>query len=154
MLYCYVLFLLVLSIAVLLMPLGANGENPNNVFTYLSGGIFWLGFIGVIVTSIYITVSKNKDKDFKKTYTKRRKFGLTHFFQNKYAFVCDVFLFVSIIAFLITSIFLGTTILPFLFLSLLIFSFGMHCMLNGSNYIYINYKVRRETESCVKQEKE
>lgn len=145
-LYLYVIFLTALSVSVFMMPLGIKISGKTKLLTYLSGIIFWIGFVGVIVTAAYITYLRKRSKDFKKAYPNLRQFGLIHFFKNMPAFICDLLLFVSLIGFVITNILWGTTVFPFIFLSLLIFSFGMHCMLNGSNYIYINYMIRRVTE--------
>jgi len=58
----------------------------------------------------------------------------------------DAMMFVSLIAFIVARFLRWSTTVCFLFVSMFLFSFGMHCMLNGINYIYIKYKtnVRRD----------
>lgn len=147
MLYLYGLFLAVLSISVFLMPFGIKKSAVSNIPTYISGVMFWIGLLGTIAMASYITFSRRRSRGFAKVYPNHKRLGLIHFFQNMPAFICDVLMFISLIGFIITRIWVGTTIWPFGFLSVLTFSFGMHCMLNGSNYIYINYKTRRVIES-------
>ena len=146
MLYLYAAFLTALSISVFSMPFGIKIADKTKMLTYLSGTLFWIGLVGTIATAAYITYSRKRSKGFQKAHPNHRRLGVIHFFQNIPASICDVLLFISLIGFVITRIRLGTTVFPFIFLSFLTFSFGMHCMLNGSNYIYINYKMRRITE--------
>lgn len=147
MLYLYVAFLAVLSVSVFLMPFGIKMADESMLLTYISGVSFWIGLLGTIAMAVYITLSRHRSKGFKQVYPNHRRLGLIHFFQNMEAFICDILMFISLIGFIITRIWVGTTIWPFIFLSILIFSFGMHCMLNGSNYTYINYRIRRVIES-------
>lgn len=147
MFYLYAVFLAILSISVLIMPFGFKMADKTMKLTYTSGFLFWIGLIGTIVMAIYITLSRHRSQGFAKLYPNHKRLGLIHFFQNMSALICDILMFASLIGFIITRILIGTTIFPFIFLSILIFSFGMHCMLNGSNYIYINYKTRRVIES-------
>ena len=147
MLYLYVAFLAALSVSMFMMPFGIKMADKSMILTYLSGVMFWIGLLGTIAMAVYITYSRHRSQGFAKAHPNHKRLGLIHFFQNMPAFVCDILMFVSLIGFIITRIWVGTTIWPFIFLSILIFSFGMHCMLNGSNYIYINYKTRRVIES-------
>lgn len=147
MLYLYAAFLAVLSVSVFLMPFGIKMADKSMVLTYILGIMFWIGLLGTIAMAVHITLSRRRSKGFKQIYPNHKRLGLIHFFQNTEAFICDVLMFISLVGFIITRIWVGTTIWPFIFLSILIFSFGMHCMLNGSNYIYINYRTRRVIES-------
>ena len=147
MLYYYTAFLAVLSVSVFMMPFGIKMADESMLLTYISGILFWIGLLGTIAMAVYITYSRHRSQGFAKTYPNHKRLGLIHFFQNMPAFICDILMFVSLIGFIITRIWVGTTIWPFIFLSILVFSFGMHCMLNGSNYTYINYKIRRVIES-------
>lgn len=139
MLYLYGLFLAVLSISVFLMPFGIKKSVISKIPTYISGVMFWIGLLGTIAMALYITFSRRRSHGFAKAHPNHKRLGLIYFFQNMPAFICDILMFISLIGFIFTRIWVGTTIWPFAFLSILTFSFGMHCMLNGSNYIYINY---------------
>lgn len=146
MLYLYTAFLAEVSLSVLLMPIGMKTAESTMAITYISGVMFWIGLIGAIAMAGYITYSRRKSVGFQSQYPHLRQWGVIHFFQNVPAIICDILMFVSVIGFAVMRIWLGKTICPFVFLSLLIFSFGMHCMLNGSNYTYVNYQTRRATE--------
>lgn len=147
MLYLYMAFLAVLSISVFLMPIGIEIADRTRILTYLSGVMFWVSLFGTISIALFITYKRKKSKEFADDDSGRKRLGVIHFFQNRPAIISDVLLFVSLIGFIITRVLSETTIFPFVFLSLFIFSFGMHCMLNGSNYNYINYQKRGVTES-------
>lgn len=147
MFYLFALFLAGLAISVFIMPFGLQLADKTMIVTYIAGILFWIALIGTITMAAYITYSRQRSKGFQQAYPNHKRLGLIHFFQNTEAFIFDVLMFISLIGFIITRIWVGTTMWPFIFLSILIFSFGMHCMLNGSNYIYINYKIRRVIES-------
>lgn len=138
----YTVSLALVSISILLMPVGVD----TIAVSYLSGALFWIGVIGAILTAAFITRSRRRSQNFASKYPHLRKWGVVHFFQNKYAFFCDVLMFLSVIGFVVTRIWFEKTTSPFIFLSLSIFFFGMHCMLNGSNYIYLKYQARRATK--------
>lgn len=146
-LYLYMAFLAVLSISVFLMPMGIKIADKTKILTYLSGTMFWVGFVGTICIALYITYLRRRSKAFADEKSIHKRLGIILFFQNRPAIISDVLLFVALIGFIITRVLSETTVFPFLFLSLFIFSFGMHCMLNGSNYNYIKYQTRSVTES-------
>ena len=140
MLGLYTAFLTVLSASIVLMPIGIKMADKTMAISYTSGAMFWIGLIGTIAMAIFITYSKCRSSEFKKNYPHLKQLGIIHFFQNTPALICDVLMFLSIVGFVIVRIWFWETIYPFLVLFILIFSFGMHCMLNGSNYIYTNFK--------------
>lgn len=146
MFYLYTMFLAIVSLSVFLMPWGMKMAESTMLVTYISGVMFWIGLIGTIAMAGYITYSRRKSIGFQDRYPQLKQLGIIHFFQNMPALICDILMFLSVIGFAVMRIWFGKTIYPFVFLSLLIFSFGMHCMLNGSNYIYVNYQTRRATE--------
>ena len=143
----YAAFLAVLSFSLFLMPFGLRQGNDSMLLTYLSGALFWIGLIGTVVMAVHITKSRCKSREFAAAHPNHKQLGLVHFFQNTSACICDGVMLVSIAGFVITRILAALTVWPFVFLSVFVFSFGMHCMLNGSNYIYINYRTRRVIES-------
>ena len=145
--YLYIASLTIFSASLFLMPYGLIVEDKTMWLTYAAGALFWVGAIGIIATSVYITRSKIQNQEFCKKHQDYKKLGLVQFFQNTEAFICDIVLFISVIGFVVARIWAGTTVWTFLFLAIATISFGMHCMLNGSNYIYIKYKTRRDNES-------
>lgn len=133
----YVLFLAALSVSLLLMPFGIRLADRTLWLTYTSGVLFWVGLLGTVVMVLCIAGSCRRDKRRSPSQPQSNPCGLVRFFQNTPATVCDILMMVSFAGWIATCIWARMTIWPFPFLSLFVFSFGMHCMLNGSNYIYL-----------------
>lgn len=142
----YVGFLCLWSISFLLMPLSSSSKEKSFLL-FLPGLSFWIGLLGTIVTAFYINIRRKRSFRFNALYPDMKKIGVVHFFQNQWAVVFDITLFVSIIGYVIAKIYIRGLTIQFIFLSLFAFSFGMHCMLNGICYEYINYKNRRVEKS-------
>ena len=132
-------FLLELSLSVLIMPVINSVKEKTMLPMYIDGVLFWIGLMGTIVISIKIERAKRSSSDFMKSCPDCKQLGLIHFFQNKAAVIIDILLFVSIVCFTVIKITNDNYFVQFVCISLFIFSFGMHCMLNGSSYKYINY---------------
>ena len=141
------IFLILMSLSVALMPLGTRYKDITKIPLYAFGLLFWIGLIGTIIFAVKINTSRKRSPVFKELYGDKTKLGLIHFFQNRFAIISDSVLFLSIIGLIISRITSNNLNIQFILLSILIFSFGMHCMLNGIDYIYIKYskhEVRRE----------
>lgn len=148
MFYRYEAFLFLLSIALCLMPLASLIADKTKIVSILVGSMFWIGFIGTICMAISINKSRKKCIAFNRECVSSIKtIGLINFFKNKYAVITDIFMAVFLIGFIVSDIILTKNYIPFIFFAVLVYSFGMHCMLNGINYRYINYNVGRELES-------
>lgn len=146
MIWLYTAFLLLWSLSIALMPIGSVMKEESRLPMYLSGVAFWIGIIGTVWMSIRINIARRRSPYFAEMHSHLRRFGPTHFFQNIYACVADSVMFISLIALILTKILSDSQIAQFVFISFLVFSFGMHCMLNGVNYIYITYQVRNRNE--------
>ena len=147
MFYLYVAFLLIWSIAIVLMPIASAQKDVTKILLFLSGGCFWTGLIGTITMAVKINNARKRSHRFRESHSKLKQLGMISFFKNKEAKITDVTMFVALICFIITRIYADKLYWSFSFLALFVFSFGMHCMLNGINYIYLNYKIRREEKS-------
>jgi len=147
MLWLFIGFLAVLSIGILLMPVGSICKEKTKIVMYLSGLAFWIGIIGTTYMTFKINRSRKVSYRFNEQFGDRKQFGLIHFFQNKEAMIADLILFISIIGFVIAKICTDQLIVLYTFFAIFVFAFGMHCMLNGINYRYLKYKVRRDEES-------
>lgn len=146
MLLYYEIAVLVLAIAFVLMPFAMQLRDRSMVLIYIAGFLLWIGLIGCIVTTIHINRSRKKSPVFQDLFPNAKRCGLTHFFQNKQAVKTDVALFASLLALIACSIW-GNQIAIFICIAFTVFSFGMHCMLNSINYLYINYRLRRDKTS-------
>lgn len=147
MLVLYVTFLLIWSIAVLLMPIASVQKEATKIPMFISGGGFWIGLIGTIAMAVKINNAIKRSYRFRDKRPEVKQLGLISFFKNREAKIADIAMFVSIVCFIVTRICTDNIYWLFIFLATFVFSFGMHCMLNGKNYIYLNQGVRREEES-------
>ena len=110
----------------------------------LSGATFWIGLVGTIVMSVRIHMFGKREKAAEQKKAQTKRIGLISFFQNREAMVADVAMFASILGLVITAAATNNLYWLFTFLAVLVFSFGMHCVLNGKNYHYLNNKVEGE----------
>lgn len=140
----YTCMLFLMSVSVVFMPIVSDYQQAGRIPSILVGILFWTGFIGTIWTAIWINRCRKKDAHF----AKGKQLGLVHFFQNKPASCVDIAMFISLCTLIVTMITIKQLIIiPFAFLAMFIFFFGMHCMLNGICFQYLNYKNRRDDES-------
>ena len=144
MLHMYITLLATLAVGVVLMAIGSTVKEKTMTVMYVSGAFFWLGLIGTVYMALKINSCRKNSYRFNEQIGNLKQFGLIHFFQNREAQIMDVVMFVSIIGFIIAKICINELLLSFILLALFVFAFGMHCMLNGINYRYLKYKVRRE----------
>lgn len=135
----YVTFLLIWSLAILLMPVASVQKEATKILLFVSSGGFWIGLLGTVTMAVKINKARKKSYRFREKCPASKRIGLISFFQNKEAIIADVGLFVSIAGFVVTGICSDNIYWLFIFLALFVFTFGMHCMLNGINYKYINY---------------
>lgn len=143
-LWLYVANLLVLSLSVTLMPAVNQLKEKTMVFMVADGILFWCGAFATAFTAVRINICR-KNSMSGKAAPQKKKLGLIHFFQNREACLADAAMIVAFVGFISVNCAIDHhPYLLFSFLGLLIFTFGMHCMLNGSNYAYINCRVRRD----------
>lgn len=146
MFFHFMCFLLVLSLSILLMPIGSSAKEKSMIPLIITGLLFWVGLVGTICTSVRIHRSRRASPIFSELYPNQRQFGLIHFFQNKPAIIADVSLLLSLVMFIIVKLLTDIQVFQFITLALIVFTFGMHCMLNGMNYIYITYQIRNQSK--------
>lgn len=118
-------------------------NDGNNGLLVFSGILFWLSLIGAYALFFFVNRSRKVFlKHIKKDVTSPP--GLVRFFSNKPAKLADIATLASLVLFTIFALFTDSYFI-YVFLSVFVFSFQMHCVLNGENYIYINSnkKVRR-----------
>lgn len=147
MLFWYVLFLLMLSACALVMPIASQYRETIPYLVLISATLFWGGLIGTVVTALKINSARKNSYAFKEKNKTIKQLGLICFFKNKEAMIADIAMFVSMIGVIITVIVNRYSYWLYVCCGLLVIAFGLHCMLNGKNYIYLNYQVRREEKS-------
>lgn len=146
----YTVFLVVASLAIMLAPYAVEKDNDSQVPMMIVGVLFWVGLLGAVAVNLRIGMARRKDPTFSKRGSRLKYLGLTHFFKNGNALLADVGMILSLIVFIVLEQCDANQKIVFLFLGLLIFTFGMHCMLNGLNYLYINQKRKKEGTSYEK----
>ena len=132
----YTAFLVLLTVAIVLMPIGNAVKEETRWVMYGSGSFFWVGLVGVIGHAIALSSQRKKAGcTFKRTGGKCC--GLIRFFSNKEATVADIVMLVSIVGFIVAMLCTDALWFVFACFALFVLSFGMHCLLNGINYRYI-----------------
>ncbi len=132
---------LLLAISFLLMSIeSGNTSDSISVITIVSGAIFWVSIILGIVTQCVLTNRRKKwyaENRVSQSEIKQR-IGLISFFKSKYAAVADIITAISLIGFII-AVFVtqGTGVVCYVFLAVFVFSFSLHCILNGKNFYYV-----------------
>lgn len=142
-----VICFLLMSISFLLMPIES--------ISILPGVLFWIGLVAGIGLQIALEVRR---RAFFKSYAVKRekmqkpKNGLLSFGSNSLAIIADRFMIVSfavmILAFVITK---GYGYICYVFIATTIFSFCMHCVLNGR--IYFHAKNQLKVRQVLEQKK-
>ncbi len=134
--------LLLLSLSVLAMYFTdlCYARGYYRAMLYINGGVFWLSLVVLVVVSVLLNCVRRRSRDFQSYAGNLRQFGLISFFKNKWAAAADIAAGLSLAGmccFLVLE--MQTQFWVFVFLSLFIFFFGMHCILNGINYRYVTY---------------
>lgn len=119
----------VMSASFLLMPFVDN-SNGVNAFGMTVGLMFWLGLLIGICMQILIAASK-------KSIKKNQRIGLCSFMRNIYGSIADIVFIVSIVMLVIGIILTNQSgYICYIAISMLTFSFCMHCILNGKIFAY------------------
>lgn len=103
----------------------------------IAGIAFWVMLIIAVAAQLMLCVSMRESikSDFS---TKKRKIGLICFFGNRYAAVADLLMIVSMIILIISFILTdASNYFNYIILSVFVFSFSMHCVLNGRKFYYM-----------------
>ena len=138
---------LMMSISFLLMPIES--------ITILPGLLFWLGLVLGLV--LQIVLEARRRAFFKAFAVKREKMqkpknGLLSFGSNATAIVADRFMVISFIAMILAfAITKGYGYICYVFIATTIFSFCMHCVLNGR--IYFHAKNQLKVRQVLEQKK-
>lgn len=156
------LFFLLLAISFMLMPLGntANADrglqeetDPMLIFT---GGLFWVSLLAGIISQIAVAGVWKKWCKKNSRNSSHRRVGLLALFQNKPAMVADIALAISLVGFPVTmKLTNGTGYICFVMIAVLVFSFCMHCILNGKIFrdFFMPEQQAQSREKSVKRSK-
>ena len=129
---------LIMSVSFLLMPIEST--------TILPGLLFWLGLALGLVLQIVLEVRR---RAFFKAYAVNRKKmqkpknGLLSFGSNSLAIIVDRTMVISFVAMILAFIFTkGYGYICYVFIATTVFSFCMHCVLNGRIYFHAKNQIK------------
>jgi len=132
----------VLAVSFLLMPLEGVGILP--------GILFWVGLLTGTVLQIVLNAHRKKvfaKHNIKRITMQKQRCGLLSFASNLPAAVADGVMLLSLVATVLTFVLTkGIGYLCYVCLAVLVLSFSLHCILNGTNYVYVsNYDKLRQS---------
>ncbi len=123
---------LLMSVSFILMPINRSGAIP--------GILFWGGLFAGAAFQIALEIRRRKFYSSYNTNYKRMQKphnGLLSFRSNPYAAIADYVMIAGFIATILTFLLTkGTGIVCFVFISITLFAFCLHCILNGRIYFY------------------
>ncbi len=139
-----VISFLMFSMSFILMAVESKDVLKGISITSLLAGIFFWIFL-LMSTVSQIVISKRTKKWLSVNKVRRshikKKMGVFSFFQNKYATIADITAVASFIGLLVSLIATNAAgQICYIFLSLFIFSFSMHCFLNSKSFYVLTNK--------------
>lgn len=126
-------FYLAMSVTFLFMPLEEE--------TFFSGYVFWAGLLGGIVTQIILNAQRKAF--FRKNHISyknagKARIGLLRVFANIPAKIADIAFVLSLVGTVIAMVVTdGYGYVCYVFISLTVFSFILHCIFNGRNFDFL-----------------
>lgn len=130
---CY----LFMSVSFLLMPADIFSDKvyAENI-VWFSGSCFWVFLLIGVILQIVLAVRYKKSAKNQKSEC---RVGIISFLKNPFGIAADIILVISIIGFVVSMIVTNSRgYICYIFISLLVFSFSTHCVLNGK--VYCNIK--------------
>ncbi len=145
-LWISIISFLLMAMSFILMPFEFTSEKLK-LLNLISGIMFWLFLVVGIITQIMLTQQRKRwlIRHHLKRHRIKKRMGLVSFFQNMPGCIADIVSVVSLIALIVTAILTDVSgFMCYIFLALFVFSFSMHCILNGKNYYFITNKQKIE----------
>lgn len=140
----------IMSLSFLLMPIDLMLNIINSrIINIIIGIVFWLGLLVGAVCQVILSIKMKPLR--KESYNKP---GLLKFFSNRLAVVFDTFLIIGLIGLVVSLIVTNMVGYScYIFLSLTVLSFVMHCIFNGKNYkLLTNVKEEKNNERKVEND--
>lgn len=144
MLWSCIIFWFLMSVSFLLMPvsylIAPNGQTlteANRTITVLTAVLFYSSLVGVIAVTVRITQCRRKNPEYIREYGGKETYGVLSFFRNKPAAAADIVMILSVFGLVLIRARMCNLYCQYAGSALLLFSFGMHCLFNSANYIYL-----------------
>ncbi len=145
-----------MSISFLLMPIDFDKNNLK--FLGIAVGVMFWTFLVLGIVSQFVLSSNKKNwlsKNRMRRFSMKKKIGLISFCQNLPACVADGLTVIGLIGLIISVIVTnGVGFMCYFFLALFVFSFCMHCILNGKIYYILMNQEETKSEPGEESEKE
>lgn len=144
-----ILCFLVMSLSFLIMPLvGSSASNDREFKDWLPGLLFWSFLLTGVILQI-VLANHRRQYLLRLRRSRGREWqgglpGIISFCKNGLGVIVDVAMLLGMIGFIISII--STHAVGYscyVFLTILVFSFCLHCIFNGKNYQYIRRLTRR-----------
>ncbi|MCM1115505.1 MAG: hypothetical protein NC397_08435 [Clostridium sp.] len=129
-------------VSVILMAIGSfslmlslvvdfKADGIKSLLSYIAAAVFWVSIVvgWILQVASYLFVKKNINF--------RCLPGIIKFFSNKLALIADVAMFAAFIVCIICLLCNVAVWLQLLFISLFVFAFQMHIVMNSKNFKYI-----------------
>lgn len=123
----YIGFLSLLAISFVMMHF------YNEKIGKYSGIIFWIGLIGTVGSAVGLCRNVPKERGLT-IYERVKNLAVWKFFKNPKATIADTVMISSLIAVIVMQLLKDTSIVSLILVAFFVFSFGMHCVLNGNIY--------------------
>lgn len=136
-LFTSIMFMFLFSASFLLMPIASQRSLEGKSIVLLINGL-WFWITGIIALILYMIINQNRKKQLRNINDiENTKSGIIQFFSNSWAKAVDCLFLVSLIGLIIFIIILPQSYFVFIFAFISVFTFLMHCVLNGKNFKYI-----------------
>ncbi|MBS6194852.1 MAG: hypothetical protein KH828_04660 [Clostridiales bacterium] len=126
------------ALSVFLLPISRKQDSSGlTTAGYLTGAVFWTG---ILLGVVFFSVSWRKvrvNHDYQK-WKKKRNPGVAAFFRTRGGIIADSCFILSFSALILSDYILGLpTVVVLVFMSLTLYSFCLHFLLNGRVYRYL-----------------
>ncbi len=135
--FVLIAFMFLFAASFLVMPVASKRSLEGKPTLLLWNGI-WFWTTGLSSLTLLGIVNRERKKQLKgRTNSKNRKMGIICFFSNVWAKAADGAFVASFIGLVVFAVFFPQSYMVFIFAFISVFTFLMHCMLNGENFKYI-----------------
>lgn len=135
--FVLIAFMFLFAASFLVMPVASKRSLEGKPALLLWNGI-WFWTAGLSSLTLFGIVNRGRKKQLKgRTNSKNRKMGIICFFSNVWAKAADGAFVASFIGLAVFVVFFPQSYMVFIFAFISVFTFLMHCMLNGENFKYI-----------------
>lgn len=140
-LYVSIICYLLMSLSFLLMPADFFlDEKKADLCVRIAGISFWIFLLLGIATQVILFVRLRKNQP---QSSRKQRIGLLSFFQNIGGIIADSVTVLSFVGVVISMLVTDSRgYICYVFLSLFVFSFCMHCVLNGKTFYHITKNIK------------